>query len=94
MASSNCATIRSAKKRKFSAARSAWPLAWVIGRPVSKVSSCASRDSWASTASAIRFSTRARSRGFIRGQGPSVKAVRAAATARSMSSFCPAAAVA
>ena len=27
------ATIRSAKKRKFSAARRAWPSAWVIGRP-------------------------------------------------------------
>ena len=55
MASSVWATIRSAKKRKFSAARCAWPRAWVIGRPVSKVSSSASRASWASTASAIRL---------------------------------------
>ena len=33
----------SAKNRKFSAARCAWPRAWVIGRPVSKVSSSAMR---------------------------------------------------
>ena len=94
MASSNWATIRSAKKRKFSAARRAWPLAWVMGRPVSKVSSSARRASWASTASAILFRMRARSRGFIFGHGPLTNASRAAATARSMSSFWPAAAVA
>src|SRR3954471_977538 len=40
----------------------------------------------------MRFSTRARSRGFIRGHGPCLNARVAAATARSMSSFWPAAA--
>jgi hypothetical protein len=42
-ASSVCATIRSAKKRKFSAARRAWPSACVIGRPESNDSSSAAR---------------------------------------------------
>src|SRR5262249_4032830 len=42
-ASSCCATITSAKYLKFSAARAACPFAWVIGSPVSKVSSAAAR---------------------------------------------------
>src|SRR5690606_42034054 len=53
----------SAKNRKFSAARRAWPRAWVIGSPESKLSSSASRASWDSTRSATRCRTRERSRG-------------------------------
>ena len=85
--------MRSAKKRKFSAARRAWPSAWVMGSPESKDSSSASRASRDSTMSAMRCRMRERSRGSIRGQGPSVKAARAAATASSTSAFLPAAAV-
>ena len=81
----------SAKKRKFSAARSAWPRAWVIGRPVSKVSSSAMRAPRRSMPSAIRFSTRARWRAARPGHGPSVNAHRAARAARSMSAAPPAA---
>ena len=40
----------------------------------------------------MRCRMRARARGSIRGHGPSVKARRAAATARSTSAFWPAAA--
>ncbi len=65
----------------------------MIGSPESYDSSSASRASRDSTMSAIRCSTRERSRGSIRGQGPSSKARLAAATARSMSAFLPAAAV-
>ncbi|SIH08695.1 Uncharacterised protein [Mycobacteroides abscessus subsp. abscessus] len=85
--------MRSAKKRKFSAARRAWPLAWVIGRPESYDSISASSCSRLSTMSAILLSTRARSRGSIVGHGPSSKAFFAAATARSMSAFLPEAAL-
>ena len=45
----------SAKNLKFSAARAAWPRAWVTGRPVSNVSSSAIRAARASMPSAIRF---------------------------------------
>src|SRR4051794_35074031 len=52
----------SAKNRKFSAARAAWPRAWVTGRPVSNVSSSAIRSARPSMASAIWFRIRARGR--------------------------------
>ena len=69
----------SAKNLKFSAARAAWPRAWVTGSPVSNVSSSAIRAARASMPSAIRFSMAARARPARRGQGPSANAARAAA---------------
>ena len=75
-------TTISAKNRKFSAARAACPRAWVTGSPVSNVSRAAICSPRASIASAIRFSTRARARAAIPGQGPvSNAAVRAASSA-------------
>ena len=81
----------SAKNRKFSAARAACPRAWVTGSPVSNVSMAAICSPRASMASAIRFSTRARARAAIAGQGPVSNAAVAASTARSTSSAPPAA---
>ena len=81
----------SAKNRKFSAARAACPRAWVTGSPVSNVSMAAICSPRASMASAIRFSTRARARAVIAGQGPVSNAAVAASTARSTSSGPPAA---
>ena len=71
MASSNWATIRSAKKRKFSAARQRLALGLGDGQAGVEGFKFGEPRSWASTASAILFSTRARSRGFIFGHGPS-----------------------
>ena len=84
----------SAKKRKFSAARAAWPRAWVMGRPVSNVSSSAIRAARVSMPSAIRFRIMALARAGRSGQGPSANAVAAAVTARSTSLAPPAATVA
>ncbi len=84
----------SAKNRKFSAARAAWPRAWVTGRPVSNVSSSAIRPARPSMPSAIWFRIRARCRAGRSGQGPSRNAAVAAATAWPMSSAPPAATVA
>ena len=84
----------SAKKRKFSAARAAWPRAWVMGRPVSNVSSSAIREARDSMPSAIRFRICALALAGRSGHGPSVNAAVAAVTARSTSCAPPAAAVA
>ena len=81
----------SAKKRKFSAARAAWPRAWVTGRPVSNVSSSAIRAARVSMPSAIRFRIRALARAGRSRHGPSANAVAAAVTARSTSLPPPAA---
>ena len=93
-ASSCRVTVRSAKNRKFSAARAAWPRAWVMGSPVSNVSSSAIRWARASMPSAMLVRMRARARAGSCGQGPSVKARVAAVTAWSTSFGPPAATVA
>ena len=84
----------SAKNLKFSAARAAWPRAWVMGRPVSNVSSSAIRAARASMPAAIRFKIAALARAGRSGHGPPVNAAVAAATARSTSLAPPAATVA
>jgi hypothetical protein len=81
----------SAKNLKFSAARAAWPRAWVTGRPVSNVSSSAIRAARASMPSAILLRIRALALAARAGHGPPVNAVCAAATARSTSLAAPAA---
>src|ERR1035437_11079143 len=58
----------SAKNLKFSAARAAWPGAWVSGSPVSNVSSSAIRPARASMPSAIWLRIRARARARILNQ--------------------------
>jgi hypothetical protein len=70
----------SAKNLKFSAARAAWPRAWVSGSPVSNVSSSAIRPARASMPSAIwlRIRARARARAARPGHGPSVNAATVA----------------
>ncbi len=84
----------SAKNLKFSAARAAWPRAWVTGSPVSNVSSSAIRAARTSMPSAILVRMRARSRAGRRGQEPPANASLAAVTARSISAGPPAATVA
>ena len=81
----------SAKNLKFSAARAAWPRAWVTGRPVSNVSNSAIRAARASMPSAILFRMVARARPARRGHGPSANAAWAALAARPTSLGPPAA---
>src|SRR5215470_1060782 len=65
-----------------------------MGLPLSSVSSCASSSACCSISSATFQSNRPRCEGVIFGQGPLSKALRAAVTARLMSSLSPSATLA
>ena len=84
----------SAKKRTFHDERATSWWAWVIGLPMSRVSAIASSSACSSMRSARRCMIAWRFSYPIRGHGPSSKARRAAATARSASALPPHATVA